>query len=472
MIGHEGVLPSTSAVREAAVRQFKAFLLLFEQQLADFNGQIRLAVDLLSPNPIQRSYAHVLPEDVPRLDELIRNVDQIVDYYEDTERFHRRRNRFLDHLLARFAEQYREYSMLVESAYDDAALPLLIGDKERLLNNFVKLSYSRFQAYDYTQQDPAGAISGLERRLRILLGYASDIDLSVLQDRKFEIYEESDTDDVAEFRFRIQDDSGKTILSSTRRMVTREEMRLEMRAVLSAGTDPANYRITEAMDGTWHYTVHGKDGDMVGRRIQFFESRVECETARDECIAFLQHLLPEGDIFVLEHLLLQPYFFDENTNREAYAAENDARYLLPTCFDENDSDCCAGDAYSFRITVIMPAWPKRFQDMNFRNFLSRFIREQTPAHIFVKICWISDDQMRAFRPVYEAWKDALAIRSQLPAPSVYLDALEQLIDVWKNLRSVYPPVHLFDCTDVKDITPTVLGDSALGHMNGADDDQD
>jgi hypothetical protein len=153
-------------------------------------------------------------------------------------------------------------------------------------------------------------------------------------------------------------------------------------------------------------------------------------------------------------------------------AENDGRYLLPTCFDEDDSDCCADDAYSFRITVIMPAWPQRFQNMNFRNFLSRFIREQTPAHIFVKVCWISLEQMNEFKPVYEAWKDALAIRGELPAPSVYLDALEQLIGVWRNLRSVYPPVHLFDCTDVKDITPAVLGDSALGHMNGGDDDQD
>jgi hypothetical protein len=171
-------------------------------------------------------------------------------------------------------------------------------------------------------------------------------------------------------------------------------------------------------------------------------------------------------------MLLRPYCFNDETDREAYAAVNDDRYLLPTCFDENDSDCCAGDAYSFRITVIMPAWPQRFQDMNFRNFLARFIREQTPAHIFAKVCWISFEQMREFQPAYTAWRDALAIRDELPQPSVYLDALEKLIGVWRNLRSVYPPVHLFDCTDVKDITPTVLGDSALGQMNGADDDQD
>lgn len=361
MVGHEGILPLASTGRRAAVKQFKAFLLLFEQLLADFHAQIRHAINLLSPIPIQRSYAHVLPEDVPRFAELIRNAAQIATYYEDPEKFRRRRNQLLDHLLARFAEQYREYSMLVESAYDAAALPLLIADKERLLNNFAQLSFSRFQAYDYMLRDAARTISGLERRLRILLGYTSDVD---------------------------------------------------------------------------------------------------------------SNLFPEEEIFILEHMLLRPYFFDEDTDREEYVADNDGAYLLPTCFDEDDSDCCAGDAYSFRITVIMPAWPQRFQDMNFRNYLARFIREQTPAHIFVKVCWISLEQMIEFRSVYETWKDALAIRGELPAPSVYLTALERLIDVWSKLRSVYPPVHLYDCTDVKDITPTVLGDSTLGQMNGGDDDQD
>lgn len=472
MIGHEGVLPLASTARKAAVKQFKTYLLLFEQILADFNAQIRHAVNLLSPLPVSRSYAHVLPEDVPLFSELIRNPDTIADYYEDAERFQQRRNRFLDHLLARFAEQYREYSMLVESAYDDEALSLLIGDKERLLNNFALLSFSRFQAYDYTGRDETGTISGLERRLRILLGYTSDIDLAVPQQRYFEIYEEEDTDAVAEFRFRIIDDSGKILLSSTRHTLTRDETRLEMRTAFLVGTDPANYRINQAVDGTWHFTLHDRTGDMVARRIEYFDSEERCRQARDECAGFLAGIVSGDDIIVLEHMLLRPYFFDPDTDAEAWTAENDGKYLLPTCFDEDDSDCCAGDAYSFRITVVMPAWPQRFEDMNFRNFLARFIREQTPAHIFVKICWISSEQFDELRPVYEAWKAALADRGELPEPSVYLDTLEPLIGVWKKLRSVYPPVHLYDCTETKDITPTVLDDSALGQANGADDDQD
>ena len=471
MIGPEGVLPTASIARKAAVNQFKAYLLFFEQFLADFNAQIRHTANLLSPLPVSRSYAHALPEDVPRFSDLIHNQAAVAGYHEDADRFHQRRNRFLDHLLARFAEQYREYSMLVENAYDDQAPALLIGDKERLLNNFAILSSSRFQAYDYSGRDENRTISGLERRLRILLGLTSDIDLSVFQERYVEIYEEQDEDAVAEYRFRIIDDAGKILLSSTRRMLSREEARAEMRTALSAGTQEANFDISQAVDGTWHCTLHDKTGDMVGRRIEYFDSQEACRAARDNCAAFLNGLVSQDDLFVLEHMLLRPCFFDQATDAEAWAAENDRRYLLPTCFDEDDSDCCAGDAYSFRITVIMPAWPKRFQDMNFRNFLARFIREQAPAHIFVKVCWISSEQVDAFKPVYEAWKQAFAVRDELQ-PSVYLDALERLIGVWKGLRSVYPPVYLYDCIESKDITPTVLGDSALGHPQGADNDQD
>ena len=471
-VGHEGIPPHVSIGRKAAIKQFKAFLLLFEQFLADFNGQIQHAASLLSPLPVQRSYAHVLPEDVPYLTELIKDADKIASYYEDAEKFHSRRNRFLDHLLARFAEQYREYSMLVETAYEKEALPLLIADKERLLNNFAKLSFSRFQAYDYTLQDETGTISGLERRLRILLGYTSDIDISVLQEQHFEIYEETDEDNIEEFRFRIIDDSDNILLSSTRRMLSREETRLEMRTSLFMGTSPVNYTISETKTGDWYFTLHDKDGDMVARRIQCFKTIDECRNARDECVTFLRSLFPENEIFVLEHMLLRPYFLGDEIDQEAYVPENDRSYLLPTCFDEEDCVGCGADSYSFRITVIMPSWPKRFQDMNFRNFLTRFIREQAPAHIFAKVCWISLEQMNEFRLVYKDWSDALAIRINLLEPTVYLDALERLITVWRKLRNVYPQVHLYDCTDVKDITPTVLGDSALGEMNGAEDDQD
>jgi len=356
---------------------------------------------------------------------------------------------------------------------DDAYLPW-IAQRFSPATTAAELAAAHEPSYRILQslQDAAKTISGLERRLRILLGYTSDIDISVLQEQHFEIYEEHDDDAIEEFRFRIIDDSDNILLSSTRRMLTREETRLEMRTSLFMGSNPANYKISETKDGTWHFTLHDKGGDMVARRIQYFETIEECQDARDACVTFLRTLFPKNEIFVLEHMLLRPYFLDEAIDQEAYVPENDDNYLLPTCFDDEDYECSAADAYSFRITVIMPSWPKRFQDMNFRNFLSRFIREQTPAHIFAKICWISFEQMNEFRVVYEAWMDALAIRSNMLEPTVYLDTLEQLIRVWRKLRSVHPQVHLYDCTDVKNITPTVLGDSAIGAMKGANDDQD
>ncbi len=382
-VGQEGIDPHFSTARKAAVKQFKAYLLLFEQFLADFNAQIGHAASLLSPISVTRSYAHVLPEDVPRFTELVHDAEKIADYYEDSETFHHRRNTFLDHLLSRFGEQYREYSMLVENGRGREGLARLIGDKERLLNNVALLSHSRFQAYDYTLQDASRSISGLERRLRILLGYSSDIDISVRLQQHVEIYDELDDDDIKEFRFRIKDADNTILQSSTRRTLSREETRLEMRTALFMGTNPANYTIREARNGTYHFTLHDKDGDMLARRIQYFKTREECETARDECVAFLGRHFAENEMVILEHMLLRPYLLDGEIGTGAYKPENDDSYLLPTCFEDDDCNSCgATDAYSFRITVIIPSWPEQFQDMNFRNFLARFIREQTPAHIF------------------------------------------------------------------------------------------
>jgi uncharacterized protein YegP (UPF0339 family) len=472
MVGYEGISPAAPVGRRAAVLQFKSFLLLFEQLLAAFNAQIQHVVSLLSPLPVQQTYRHALPEDVPRLDELLQNRDGIASYYETRDTFHQRRNRFLDHLLARFGEQYREYSVLVESVHEDEGLSLLIADKQRLLNNVAALSSSRFQAYDHTLQAPNRTISGLERRLRVLLGYASDIDLSTRQEQHFEIYQEQDPGDIAEYRFRLLDDSGATLLSSTRGMPNLQDSRQVMRTVVMAGIHTENYSIRETNDGKWHFTLYSEDGELVAHRIKYFESFELCQQAMEACAAFLGSIHDEDEIFVLEHMLLRPVSFDDVIDPEAYTSENDTKYLLPTCFEEDDSDCCSGDAYSFRITVVIPAWPERFQDMNFRNFMARFIREQTPAHIFVKVCWISIDQWQLFREVYKDWKSVLAGRNQLTAPNDYLDALEEMIRVWKNLRSVYPPMHLFDCTKANEKTPKVLGDATLGQPNGADDDQD
>ncbi len=460
-IGMEGLPESASAERKAAAKQLKAYLLLFEQFLADYLAQLDRAGDLLSPRSLERSRFTQLPTDVPEFDTLIADQEAISDYHETPSGFEARRNRFLDHLLARFGEQYREYGVLADAVYGAGAARHLIRDKERIHDNIVRLNRDRAAARNYTRPGDPFEMAGLERRIRILLGYPTDTSLSAAQLDHFEIYDEADADGVEELRFRLRDEAGAILISGTRHFHTRAECRAEMRQVAEFGTRAAHYRIMEASDGRFYFALFNDRADMIGWRT-YFANRSDCEAARDRCLAFLQRLGSEDRLFVLEHLLLRPYRLEGEPEPTPYVEENDARYLMPIC---DDAPPCA-DPYSFRITVIMPAWPDRFREMRFRSYVERFIREQTPAHIYARICWVSESDMDRFENAYVIWKDRLARRREPDTMAAYLDALERLLTVWRGLRNVYPPVHVHSCEEKEAISPAILGHAALGTSNG------
>ena len=61
------------------------------------------------------------------------------------------------------------------------------------------------------------------------------------------------------------------------------------------------------------------------------------------------------------------------------------------------------DPYSFRTTIILPCWLKRFRDKTFRNLVEKTIQNETPAHIQPNIRWVGILEMRDFEEKYYAW---------------------------------------------------------------------
>jgi hypothetical protein len=133
----------------------------------------------------------------------------------------------------------------------------------------------------------------------------------------------------------------------------------------------------------------------------------------------------------------------------------------------------------------MPAWPERFREMRFRSYVERFIREQTPAHIYARICWVSESDMDRFENAYVMWKERLARfrnlmfltasgrtgdmpdeETQRTIMKTYFNDLERLLKVWRGLRNVYPQVHVHSCEEKEAISPAILGHAALGTSNG------
>ena len=171
-----------------------------------------------------------------------------------------------------------------------------------------------------------------------------------------------------------------------------------------------------------------------------------------------------GGFHLLEHILLRP--------------SKDKDQLLSVCLDSGCDHCGEEDPYSFKVSIILPFWVKRFTNMHFRSYVETLFRSEAPAHVFLKICWIDKDEMKKFETALSDWMKAKADYNEaLPAPGdakqkKYSAALEKLIVSMQDLRTDFPEATLHDCTDKDEANDNrvFLGHTALGTFNPNQDE--
>lgn len=83
------------------------------------------------------------------------------------------------------------------------------------------------------------------------------------------------------------------------------------------------------------------------------------------------------------------------------------------------------DPYSFRTTVILPCWPKRFRDPTFRNLVEKTIQTEFPAHIHTHVVWVGLQEMQQFEVVYYNWLREMA-QNEMPGYEVVNPLVEKL----------------------------------------------
>jgi len=88
------------------------------------------------------------------------------------------------------------------------------------------------------------------------------------------------------------------------------------------------------------------------------------------------------------------------------------------------------DPYSFRTTVVLPCWPKRFRDSTFRNLVEKTIQTEFPAHIHTKIVWIGLQEMKEFEQAYHSWLDEMA-QNEMPRYEI----VNLLVEKLKTLKA-------------------------------------
>jgi len=180
------------AERKVQALQLKGYLLFFEQVLKGYLVQLNHLRDLFTfdDTPEQTYFTDVLAE-IDGLDKLLVDNQKrganhpneiIADFaqvlkqiMEPPATFWKRRNIFLDHLLARFGEDLHEYESITRWLTPQDVEQRLIKDKTGILKNgeYYKISTKRGLGYNYSSDEfwNTANVSGTERRVSRLLGF-------------------------------------------------------------------------------------------------------------------------------------------------------------------------------------------------------------------------------------------------------------------------------------------------------------
>jgi hypothetical protein len=168
-IGAAGLPESATPERKARARQLKGYLLFYDQLLANCSAQLAHAGQLFSydSDSSQTYFSQAVEDPGLRLDELRKTglddhrplpqkiTDNPLLSLELESGLSGRHNRFLNHLLARFAEQLTDCSP---------------ANKRAFLRQYPRISSARATAMNYLESAAPDNLSGLEQRLRLKLG--------------------------------------------------------------------------------------------------------------------------------------------------------------------------------------------------------------------------------------------------------------------------------------------------------------
>lgn len=380
-IGSNGLPAHASNLRRAQAKQLKAYLMVFEQMLGNALTQLSNTAELFSLDPeVKRTYfvKEFSKTLIQGFDEIENGLDKTtIEKLTETEtEFLERRNRFLDHLMARFGEQFSEYALMLSNLDGKKiALDHLIDDKISFIKAYPKISRDRAKAFVYKHAPRAqGNIPGIKKRVSLILGFP---DLRFVWPNKNHPIGEFQLIDSNE-NIWLEGDITPDVVSEG------EDVAIEDKAywmLIKRMTLADAYKMVKYAQKHHLHLKDEKGKDEKERLLadHRFDSKAEAQSMRDELLAWSAN---ERSI-VVEHLLLRPKF------------PGDALY--PAC-SEGDCMTCGGetcgdeDPYSFRLTLVMPGWAGVYADnLDMRRFAERTIRQEIPSHLLGKICWVDNE---------------------------------------------------------------------------------
>ena len=507
-IGQAGLPSRVETARKAKAKQLKGYLLFFDQVLASYFAHLAKVKELLSVNNLpDKTYFTQAVNDIKDFEDLVSGYnlsdpDELThEFFAHLDKNIGRKNQLLDHLLARFAEKFSDYAFLMKQLYGSFAEKAIVQSKELFLSEYGEIvengitvnkgiSNWRGSGFNYFNQPVSELwdttnVSGVQKRIARLTGM-KDYRRRNLSGSFVEVYDFLDSDNRKVWRWRIRNTQNEIVLSATENYSSPRLAQNEMyRAVVRiAETSPeviheafknpvsdeqevGNFEIQISEPNQYSFDVINPDAPplstarIIARQFTYYNSQQELENAILELIQFITTDFTEEGMFVVEHILLRP---------DVTRTDIPLNQFMPICTDKGTS-CQPVDPYSYRVTVVLPGWTYRFSNRDFRIFMEQVIREEMPAHILARICWIgsqkngddnTENQMVDFEDCYRDFLLAKTNAGQTQSSS----KLQKFIKILSELNSIYPTGKLMDCDDEADSTEgkIVLGSTNIGNL--------
>lgn len=410
-IGTAGLPQSASPERKAQARQLKAYLLFYDQLLANYFAQLANVGTLFSfHDETPDSYFSQAVKDDPdgTLDlDAVRNSgpDHEAVLRRITEEPWgqgvssdrpglRRRNRLLDHLLARVGEQFGDYSLLQLGAAGSDDLPAadrLARDKRAFLRDYPRIGRDRGVGFNYLAPAPDGSSEFLPGDCTDPAGLVRHLTAALPDALSGFLWAQTQPDEqqVLTDPNAARGDTGAVLIAVLNRVIHAGESMYTVDRFADVIRSEEAARLVDQ-------TPPATGEDLVRLNRVLLEDAYPAEISRsraEDNVSGLELVLRrklgirerEERFHLVEHILLRPVGGDAHQSGPLFRAAQ------------------LRDPYSLQISLVFPDWPARYRDASFRQFVEETVREQAPAHITAYVRWLDRPAMDAFEAAYAVW---------------------------------------------------------------------
>ncbi|MGD8777785.1 MAG: YegP family protein [Ignavibacteria bacterium] len=369
-IGKHGLRKSATEKRKAQAKQLKAYLLFFEQILANYLSQLTNIKNIFSIDPeINKTYYTQVLSDIRDLDSLFTDFNAYKTdnqkLAEDKKTFLDRRNRVLSHLLSRFCEEITDYSLFMYIFLDERASSKLIEDKIAFLRGSEKIddnsnlkgypdfSQNRGRAFNYFDSNfvwDTTNVAGMKKRISGLLGFGNYERKNIATDN-VNIVEYDDGDEISYgIRIEIPFEGGSILFTGIIKYDSRECAESALHFVLSHADNLDSYSITTEDEGNC-FKLLNDCGEEIVESIPYSDLDT-CISERDAVISFFRENCDVENFHVVEHILLRP--------------PDNLYDLLPVCIEQAGKGVSVESMFYFEIYKDKPKKTERKYEWRFR----------------------------------------------------------------------------------------------------------